>query len=443
MKPMSHDECGVCNIPSFERNNYFYGKLMTVRDFCQEQTYFNEKRWLLNRMVLGWGVVCGLDVCAEGDNIVVKPGLAIDCCGRELLVCQNWEKPLAELKMAYQPDCPITEPYEQELVICLQYYECTTEPVRLPPIVCDQKEMTEYNRVRDSYKIEVKKLADVVIPEPHGDCCPLMESKGKENPDAYRLHPYLCNRLRQGCPACEHGHCLVLAKLVISYKPAESVAPYQGDPRTQHPVLTAELCSLDPCYRRKLVYGNTLLYELIRCYHGDLPHIVGTSWDQYVNAQHEMSFEDFRNIIPEFTVYFDMPMEAATLNKHSFLITVITADDDTGYREPHYVPATDIRLGEDGKTAIFQVDEVWITDTFGARSRIRRHGGDIEIMLRGSLILSQRQEDGTSGKALDGDFIGRQYPTGNGVQGGDFISYFSVLPEDTDAEPVQENPYTA
>jgi hypothetical protein len=64
-------------------------------------------------------------------------------------------------------------------------------------------------------------------------------------------------------------------------------------------------------------------------------------------------------------------------------------------------------------------------------------------MLRGSLILSQSQEDGKSGKALDGDFIGRQYPTGNGVQGGDFISYFSVLPEDTDAEPVQENPYTA
>ncbi|RIK74672.1 hypothetical protein DCC62_14805, partial [candidate division KSB1 bacterium] len=53
---------GVCAIPFFERNNYFYSKLMTVRDFFAEQRYFNEKRWLMNRMISGWGVVCGLDV---------------------------------------------------------------------------------------------------------------------------------------------------------------------------------------------------------------------------------------------------------------------------------------------------------------------------------------------------------------------------------------------
>ena len=29
MKQEYHDECGVCKIPAFERNHYFYGKLMT------------------------------------------------------------------------------------------------------------------------------------------------------------------------------------------------------------------------------------------------------------------------------------------------------------------------------------------------------------------------------------------------------------------------------
>src|SRR3989304_9263582 len=93
--------CGICENPCFERNHYYYGKLMTARDLYDEQCYFNEKRWLINRMVLGWGVVCGLDVRRmpvdpedptkgyDDKNVLVTPGLAIDCCGREILVCEE------------------------------------------------------------------------------------------------------------------------------------------------------------------------------------------------------------------------------------------------------------------------------------------------------------------------------------------------------------------
>ena len=61
--------------PYHERNNYFFAKLMTVRDFFAEQTYFNNKRWLLNRLIHGWGVVCGLDVELKADDkskVIVK-----------------------------------------------------------------------------------------------------------------------------------------------------------------------------------------------------------------------------------------------------------------------------------------------------------------------------------------------------------------------------------
>ena len=37
----------------FERNRYFYGKLLTVRDFEVEQRYHSGKRALLNRTFLG------------------------------------------------------------------------------------------------------------------------------------------------------------------------------------------------------------------------------------------------------------------------------------------------------------------------------------------------------------------------------------------------------
>ena len=50
------------------RNRYFYGKLLDVAQFDVEQSYLNGKRWLLNRLVSGWGVICGLNVQLGPDN---------------------------------------------------------------------------------------------------------------------------------------------------------------------------------------------------------------------------------------------------------------------------------------------------------------------------------------------------------------------------------------
>src|SRR6266571_7966905 len=81
------------------RNKYFYSKKMDVAQFELEQNYFNNKRRLLNRLVGGYGVVCGLNVTLANDykSVVVSPGLAIDKCGREITVCQPSEPyPLPE-----------------------------------------------------------------------------------------------------------------------------------------------------------------------------------------------------------------------------------------------------------------------------------------------------------------------------------------------------------
>ena len=55
-------------LPSFERNNYFYGKLMTVRDFETEQSYFQERPHQLNSLIHGIGIVCGIEV----GQVIVK-----------------------------------------------------------------------------------------------------------------------------------------------------------------------------------------------------------------------------------------------------------------------------------------------------------------------------------------------------------------------------------
>ena len=71
----------------FERNRYFYGKLLSVEDFETEQKYFNDKRRTINRFLFGSGVVCGLNVVeVDDESISVERGLALDFAGREIML---------------------------------------------------------------------------------------------------------------------------------------------------------------------------------------------------------------------------------------------------------------------------------------------------------------------------------------------------------------------
>lgn len=75
------------NFFPLERNRYFYGKMLTARDFETEQRYFNNKRRLLNRTLYGAGVVCGLGVYRNDDvSFSVETGMALDYMGREICV---------------------------------------------------------------------------------------------------------------------------------------------------------------------------------------------------------------------------------------------------------------------------------------------------------------------------------------------------------------------
>lgn len=68
------------------RVNYFEGRLLTADDLGADQQYARERAWLHNRMLHGSGVVSGLDVTVEGEDIVVSPGMAIDPDGREIVL---------------------------------------------------------------------------------------------------------------------------------------------------------------------------------------------------------------------------------------------------------------------------------------------------------------------------------------------------------------------
>lgn len=71
----------------FERNSYYFGKLLTARDFEAEQRYFNDKRRLVNRLTGANGIVAGLGVIMADDaSVILQAGCAFDASGREIVV---------------------------------------------------------------------------------------------------------------------------------------------------------------------------------------------------------------------------------------------------------------------------------------------------------------------------------------------------------------------
>lgn len=132
-----------------ERNNYFFGKLMTVRDFESEQNYFNSKRRLGNRMLNGSGIVSGLDVIlVDNKTFSLEPGMALDYMGREIVVHEPYVRRLN-----------VIEGFEENkdkgiVYLCIKYdeeFKETTFSVAGSGKSSGVSE--EYNRINEGYKL--------------------------------------------------------------------------------------------------------------------------------------------------------------------------------------------------------------------------------------------------------------------------------------------------
>lgn len=139
----------------FERNRYFYGKLLTVRDFESEQKYFNDKRRMMNRLLHGSGVLTGLQVVAVDEKSVsVEMGAAIDALGREIVV----PSPMT-LKLSMMDGFSNNE-YAKNVYLCIAYDEKEKEPVHaVANSSVRSDEINDYNRVLESYRLFIREDA--------------------------------------------------------------------------------------------------------------------------------------------------------------------------------------------------------------------------------------------------------------------------------------------
>lgn len=131
-----------------ERLRYFHGQLLTARDFEDEQAYQLDKARAHNRLH-GYGTVCGLAVVATdppSTSVVVEPGVALDCCGREIVLTRPLTVDIADLAH--------TVAHEGVVYVTIEYDEEAVKPVLTPGIDRDD-ERGEASRIQEVPRVAV------------------------------------------------------------------------------------------------------------------------------------------------------------------------------------------------------------------------------------------------------------------------------------------------
>lgn len=159
-----------CRRSRFERNRFYHGKLMTARDMLTEQTYHTDRLDTFAGYVAGEGIVDGLDVTVvqeETDDltVTVTGGVAIDCCGRLLVVEDTTERTV--------PATDILDDGGPVVHLYLEYGECVTETVPLLGSESACETECEYNRVIEVFDVVAraapadayKRVPDVAFPD--------------------------------------------------------------------------------------------------------------------------------------------------------------------------------------------------------------------------------------------------------------------------------------
>ena len=141
---------------SFERNNYFYGKLLTSRDFEDEQNYMNNKRRLINRVLHGAGIVYGLDVVAvDESSVVIQSGLALDSSGREIVVPSTQVVKLSTIR-------GYSDLKTSSVCLGIAYAEEKTEPVYAVMNKDADAQERQYNHLKEGYELFLQDSRDCV-----------------------------------------------------------------------------------------------------------------------------------------------------------------------------------------------------------------------------------------------------------------------------------------
>jgi hypothetical protein len=219
-----------------ERTRYFPRQLVAAADLTQDQIYFREKSRRHNRLLHGWGIVCGVEVRASkapgsvdvnagyvlgplGDEIVVDEMVTVD------LTRQNLDGDALNGCVPADPWCAdvkVARPSGKPFYLAIGYAEYACRPVATTTSGCGcgcEEGACEYSRWRDSYRIRV--LDE--LPDPYravaGPPAPLSAlgcgpGRSPQVPGEHAAAPAPCTCPR--CSPCPTSPWVVLADLTVN-----------------------------------------------------------------------------------------------------------------------------------------------------------------------------------------------------------------------------------
>jgi hypothetical protein len=210
-------ESDACSLGILERPRYFARQLITPAELNLEAEYFAERIRRHNRMLHGWGVVCGGQVCrvraaegvgAEPWKVKVRSGFAIDGHGNEISIGSDRVFDLRSsslVSMSGDPAGELSDPWCSDvwtdrppgrvwLAVC--HKECLARPVRVQPAGCGCDDTScEYSRWQDGHELRLL------------DRCPLSHHGPPPAPQDFVGDPL------PDCPPCPDDPCVVLAAI--------------------------------------------------------------------------------------------------------------------------------------------------------------------------------------------------------------------------------------
>ena len=450
------------------RNNYFEGKRLTSDSFRVEQNYFLERRRLLNRALVGWGVVYGFPISEEPGRLVIEAGLALDKCGHELVQVGRREITFNDVHKFDDPNTPAAQienaagdaawhwetgssSVDQCWQLSVHYAEKLNGPFKVKDSCSCEHE--EWERTCETVYYSLRRI-------PCGECC-ADDACGltcdcatgpccKDRPDAparrggcrclcdclTRLDPNPddCCDLREIDTPCgplrvylHHGVPLACVSLV-------------RDPSQQWALGAVT----DACGPRRLVKRNDLLFDLIRgC---DLTRIDEISW--WPSHRGQMTFAWFNDFfgpksegqekyVTNFSVTFSRPVRVTSLGADCFTMAVLSVETEGRWGQVQRVPIVGIdttkfppHQGDPAghvRGCAIVVEGGYVEDALRGRGSLFKESVIVEIEVRGDYIID------CNGQAVDANAVGQSArPSGNGTPGGTFISTFRVLPREQD-----------
>ncbi len=393
--------CATPGVSSLERVRFFPRQLLTPDDLMQEQEYFRAKSRRHNRMLHGWGIVCGCEVQASDDDwtVCVTPGYLLGPQGDEIVIddCVKVDLSLQDVDgNAFAGCADAVDPWCSSVkgnlksgttvYLAAAYSECYSRPVRVQSAGCGCDDSAcEYSRIRDSYVLRVL----TSLPTSYDDIL--------KPPDIDDI--FDCPR---PCPPCVEEPWVILAAITIKGK-------------------TISDDDIDGSYRRYVASFGSFFFTC----QDEKPQtdLLSVNRVAVLNPNQQVLAEMSPGNVPSGSTPWSLTVPAFEANMIDVEFVGAALD---------YASVVDgqtfIVRRQNNQVALGNIVNMpnntvrWIL-----RSEVNAFGpGIVTVMLIGGSSNTQPAIKATSGSLLDGSMT-NQLPSGDGTEGGNFVFTIQVV----------------